>query len=280
MSTVPSAVRGYLVPIGGAVSKRENPVILRRFVDLCGGPDARIVVIPTASKRDTTGPGYEATLTRLGAGDVRSLPFATRSDCHRDDWLGALHDSTGVFITGGSQLRLSRTLGGTPVATALGDLYARGVHVAGTSAGASYLSEHMIAFGDTGASPVTHMVAMAPGLGLTRDFTIDQHFRQRDRLGRLLTVLAYNPSIVGMGLDEDTAAFIGPNDVLEVEGSGSCTLVDGTDLEYASVGHQPGDPVSLLGVKLHILLPGSRYEIKTRQASPAVEGGNREVQVL
>lgn len=280
MSALPNPVRGYLVPIGGAVSKRESPVILRRFVDLCGGPDARIVVIPTASKLDTTGPGYEATLTRLGAGDVRSLPFATRRDCHRDDWVGALRDSTGVFITGGSQLRLSRTLGGTPVATALVDLYARGVHVAGTSAGASYLSEHMIAFGDSGASPVTHMVAMAPGIGLTRDFTVDQHFRERDRLGRLLTVLAYNPSIVGMGLDEDTAAFIGPDDVLEVEGSGSCTLVDGTDLEYASVGDQPGDPVSLLGVKLHILLPGAQYEIKTRRASPAVEGANREVQVL
>jgi cyanophycinase len=208
------------------------------------------------------------------------VPFASRQDCHNEEWIEILRDSTGIFITGGSQLRLSRTIGGTPVAHELRDLYRNGVHIAGTSAGASYMSEHMIAFGDAGASPVTHMVAMAPGIGLTSDFTIDQHFRERDRLGRLLTVLAYNPFIIGMGLDEDTAAFIGPHGILEVVGSGSCTLVDGSELEYASVGHQPGDPVSLLGVKLHILLPGSRFEIKNRQPTPALEGVDREVQEL
>jgi len=272
--------RGFLIPIGGAERKRRSPTILRRFVDLCGGSDANIVIIPTASKLETTGPSYEAVFSRLGAGSARSIPFASRRDCHREDWLEILGNSTGVFITGGSQLRLSRTIGGTPVARALRDLYRHGVHIAGTSAGASYMSEHMIAFGDAGASPVTHMVAMAPGLGLTSDFTIDQHFRERDRLGRLLTVLAYNPFIIGMGLDEDTAAFIGPHGILEVVGSGSCTLVDGSELEYASVGHQPGDPVSLLGVKLHILLPGSRFEVENRQATPAIEGVDREVQEL
>jgi cyanophycinase len=208
------------------------------------------------------------------------VPFATRRDCHNEEWLDVLRDATGIFITGGSQLRLSRTIGGTPAAQALREAYNTGTHVAGTSAGASYMSEHMIAFGDAGASPVTHMVAMAPGIGLTSDFTIDQHFRERDRLGRLLTVLAYNPFILGMGLDEDTAAFIGPDDVLQIVGSGSCTLVDGSELEYASVGNQPGDPVSLLGVRLHILLPGSRYEVKNRRAIPAVEGVDREVQAL
>jgi cyanophycinase len=249
-------------------------------VDVCGGADARIVIIPTASKLDTTGPSYETVFSRLGAGSAHSVPFATRRDCHREDWLEMLRESTGIFITGGSQLRLSRTIGGTPVAHALRDLYRQGVHIAGTSAGASYMSEHMIAFGDAGASPVTHMVAMAPGIGLTSDFTIDQHFRERDRLGRLLTVLAYNPFIIGMGLDEDTAAFIGPHGILEVVGSGSCTLVDGSELEYASIGHQPGDPVSLLGVKLHILLPGSRFHVENRQATPAIEGVDREVQEL
>lgn len=272
--------RGFLIPIGGAERKRRSPTILRRFVELCGGAEARIAIIPTASKLDTTGPSYETVFKRLGAGRASSVPFATRRDCHRKDWLELLQESTGIFITGGSQLRLSRTIGGTPVARSLRDLYRHGVHIAGTSAGASYMSEHMIAFGDAGASPVTHMVAMAPGIGLTSDFTIDQHFRERDRLGRLLTVLAYNPFIIGMGLDEDTAAFIGPDGILEVAGSGSCTLVDGSELEYASVGHQPGDPVSLLGVKLHILLPGSRFEIKTRRATPAIEGVDREVQEL
>ena len=192
--------RGYLIPIGGAERKRRSPVILRRFVELSGGPDARIVIIPTASKLDTTGPSYETVFQRIGVASARSLPFASRRDCHRDDWLEALQDCTGVFMTGGSQLRLSRTLGGTPVAKALREGLENGMNIAGTSAGASYMSEHMIAFGDAGASPVTHMVAMAPGLGLTQDFTIDQHFRERDRLGRLLTVLAYN--LIGEGIQE------------------------------------------------------------------------------
>lgn len=280
MTLETSSTRGFLIPIGGAERKRRSPTILRRFVDVCGGADAHIAIIPTASKLDTTGPSYETVFSRLGAGSARSVPFASRRDCHREDWLEVLQKSTGIFITGGSQLRLSRTIGGTPVAHALRDLYRDGMHIAGTSAGASYMSEHMIAFGDAGASPVTHMVAMAPGIGLTSDFTIDQHFRERDRLGRLLTVLAYNPFIIGMGLDEDTAAFIDPHGTLEIVGSGSCTLVDGADLEYASVGHQPDDPVSLLGVKLHILLPGSRFEVKNRQATPAFEGVDREVQEL
>ncbi len=280
MTIEASSARGFLIPIGGAERKRKSPTILRKFVDVCGGTEARIAIIPTASKLDTTGPSYETVFERLGAARSRSVPFATRKDCHNEEWLDVLRDSTGIFITGGSQLRLSRTIGGTPAAHELRSLYRSGVHIAGTSAGASYMSEHMIAFGDAGASPVTHMVAMAPGIGLTSDFTIDQHFRERDRLGRLLTVLAYNPFIIGMGLDEDTAAFIGPHGILEVVGSGSCTLVDGSELEYASIGHQPGDPVSLLGVKLHILLPGSHFDIKSREATPALEGVDREVQEL
>ena len=111
------------------------------------------------------------------------------------------------------------------------------------------------------------MVTMAPGLGLTNAFIIDQHFRQRDRLGRLLTALAYNPFAVGMGLDEDTAAFIKPRDELEVVGSGGITLIDPSDLTYSSMDQaRRGEPVSLIGVKLHILVAGGRYDIVSREA--------------
>jgi len=273
-------MRGYLIPIGGAERKAEQRVILRRFIELCGGQAARVGIIPTASKLDSTGPRYARVFLDLGAATAIPLPFRTRRDCRREDWLQSLADCTGVFLTGGSQLRLSRTLGGTPVTRELQRLHAAGVHVAGTSAGASYMSEHMIAFGDAGATPQTHMVALAPGIGLTRDFTIDQHFRERDRLGRLLTALAYNPSIIGLGLDEDTAAFIGPDRCLEVVGSGSCTLIDGDQLEYASVGHRAGDPVCMLGVKLHILLHGGRFQIDERRPIAPPEGPNREVREI
>jgi hypothetical protein len=145
---------------------------------------------------------------------------------------------------------------------------ARGVHVAGTSAGASILSEHMIAFGKEGSSPRASSVRLAPGLGLTNRFIIDQHFRQRDRLGRLTAALAYNPFAIGIGLDEDTAAFISPDDTLEVEGSGAVTVVDAHDLQFSSMAHADEDePVCMLGLGVHILIAGATFNLHTRRAS-------------
>ncbi|MDZ7643150.1 MAG: hypothetical protein U5K76_02255 [Woeseiaceae bacterium] len=110
---------------------------------------------------------------------------------------------------------------------------------------------------------------MAPGLGLTNKFIVDQHFRERDRLGRLLTALAYNPFAVGIGLDEDTAAFIDPHDALEVVGSGGITIVDPTNLSYSSMDvARRGEPVSLLDIKLHILISGGHFNAVTRKATP------------
>jgi cyanophycinase len=141
------------------------------------------------------------------------------------------------------------------------------VTVGGTSAGASVLSEHMIAFGDEGSSPMAGSVRLAPGLGLTNRFIIDQHFRQRDRLGRLVTALAYNPFAIGIGLDEDTAAFIGPDNTLEVLGSGGVTVVDAANLAFSSMAAvEEGEPVCLLGLTVHILVAGATFNLHTRQA--------------
>lgn len=262
----PNITPGYLIPIGGSERKRHDPEILRRFIDLAGGCDANIVIIPTASKLQNTGERYEKAFLSLGADTATSLRFQSRKDCHRERWLEILDDATGLFLTGGSQLRLSSTLGGTPVAKAIRRLHRTGVPIAGTSAGASYMAEHMIAFGESGSSPSTHKVALVPGIGLSRDFAIDQHFQERDRFGRLLTALAYNPQVMGLGLDEDTAAFIAPDRTLEVAGSGTCTIVDGSKLEHSALGHDVGDPVCLLGVRLHLLTAGCRYLINPRKA--------------
>ena len=260
--------RGWIVPIGGAEDKEANPKVLKRFVDLCGGADARIVVIPTASKLIETGTQYARLFPELGAGDVTVLDFDTRRDAREENRLQKIEDATGVFFTGGNQLRLSTLLGGTPVAKLVRSLNARGVHVGGTSAGASILSEHMIAFGKEGSSPTAGSVRLAPGLGLTNRFIIDQHFRQRDRLGRLVAALAYNPFAIGIGLDEDTAAFIGPDDTLEVEGSGSVTIVDAADLSFSSMDRAgEDDPVCLLGLRVHILVAGATFNLHTRQAA-------------
>ncbi len=268
-SRVPEgATRGFIVPIGGAENKVGDDTILRRFVRLCGGREARIAVIPTASESSDTGRRYDETFRRLGVGKVWVLPFDTRTACEDDEELNVLQKANGVFLTGGNQLRLSTTLGGTPVAKHLRIMNAQGVHVAGTSAGAAFLSEHMIAFGEEGATPHAGMVQLAPGLGLTNRILVDQHFRQRDRLGRLLTALAFNPFAVGVGLDEDTAAFLGPDESIEVVGSGGITIADPAHIEFSSMdAAKQGQPVSLIGLRLHVLVRGGTFNLHTRAAA-------------
>jgi len=259
--------RGWIIPIGGAEEKDNAPAILQRFVQLAGGDRADIVVIPTASQMRDTGVRYERLFAALGAARVTAIDFDTRRDAEERGRLGRLQQATGVFFTGGNQLRLSTLIGGTSIAKAVRVLNAHGVPVAGTSAGAAFISEHMIAFGDEGSSPIAGSVRLAPGLGLTNRFIIDQHFRQRDRLGRLLTALAYNPFAIGLGLDEDTAAFIAPDNTVHVQGSGGITVVDAAQVQFSSMDSiAEGKPVCLLGVKLHILTQGATFNLHTRQA--------------
>ena len=261
--------RGWIVPIGGAEDKDNGARILRRFLDLCGGKGAEIAVIPTASRLNETGDRYEQLFSEMGAGNVSVLDFDTRRDAHERNRVSRIEQASGIFITGGNQLRLSTILGGTPVAQAIRACNAHGVPVGGTSAGAGILSEHMIAGGDSDTpTPNADGVRLAPGLGLTNRVVIDQHFRQRDRLGRLLSALAYNPFAIGLGVDEDTAAFIGPDNTIEVEGSGAVTVVDADGLQFSSMAQVAGDaPVCMLGVQLHILTAGASFNLDTRKAS-------------
>jgi len=260
--------RGWIIPIGGAEDKDTNPRILKRFVELSGGSEADIVIIPTASRLKETGLRYVELFGGMGAARVDIIDFDTRRDCQEPNRLARLEQASGIFFTGGNQLRLSTILGGTDVARTIRLQNARGVPVAGTSAGAGFLSEHMIAFGSEGSSPRASSVRLAPGLGLTNRFVIDQHFRQRDRLGRLTAALAYNPFAIGIGLDEDTAAFISPDDTLEVEGSGAVTMVDAHDLQFSSMAHaDEDDPVCMLGLGVHILIAGATFNLHSRRAS-------------
>jgi len=264
------ATRGWIIPIGGAENKENDRHILERFVQVSGGSDADIVVIPTASRMAETGPRYERLFSEIGATRVTSMDFDTRRDCHEPGRLQRLEEATGIFFTGGNQLRLTTLLGGTPVAKLIRIRNAHGVAVGGTSAGASILSEHMIAFGDEGSSIISGSVRLAPGLGLTNRFIIDQHFRQRDRLGRLLTALAYNPFAIGIGLDEDTAAFIGPDETVEIVGSGGVTVVDASEVTFSSMDSvSEGQPVCMLGLKMHMLVAGSTFNLHTRVAEAA-----------
>jgi cyanophycinase len=250
-SQVPDGgTRGWIVPIGGGEDKDNDPQILRRFVQLCGGAEADIAILPTASRMPDTGARYEQAFAALGAGRAEAIDFDAREDCNDAAKLERLGRANGIFFTGGNQLSLSTILGGTAVARLVRTRNAEGVHVAGTSAGASFISEHMIAFGEEGGTPVAGSVRLAPGLGL-------------------LTALAYNPFAAGIGLDEDTAAFIGPDNRIEVEGSGGITLVDASGIEFSSMDQvEEGEPVCMLGVRLHLLVAGAQFDLGTRRASP------------
>lgn len=259
-----AARKGWLIPIGG---KLTDASILARFVELCGRRNPVIAILPTASEESDMGAWYEKQFAKHGVKYARALNFQRRADCDDRDWVSQLEDADGVFITGGNQLRLTTIMGGTPAAQILHDRFYAGMPVAGTSAGAAVMSAHMIAGGEEGPTPRAGMVTMAPGFGLTRDIVIDQHFRQRDRLGRLLTALSYNPALLGLGVDEDTAAFISPDDEIDVMGTSAVTVIDTSDCEFSSMhAAEPQDTITLIGIRMHQLAEGAGYNLRTRKA--------------
>jgi cyanophycinase len=273
----PEIDRGFIIPIGGGEDKIKEMQIHRKFLEISGGAEADIVVIPTASRLESTGPDYNEIFRDLGAGRVEFLPIEHREDCEKLAYVEMLKRATGIFMTGGNQLRLSTILGGTLVAQTIRRRNAAGIPVAGTSAGASIMSEHMISGGESNAAPSGGGVSLAPGLGLTNAVIIDQHFTQRNRLGRLLTATSHNPFLIGLGIDEDTAAFIGPDDMLEVVGSGTVTVVDAGNLSYSSmwqVGR--GDALSLLGLRVDVMSEGCTYDLTKRQAYPPATDRSRQ----
>jgi cyanophycinase len=255
--------KGWLIPIGG---KLTDAAILDRFIGLCG-PNPVIAIIPTASEDSDMGDWYERQFRKHGVRYARALNFQRRSDCDDRDWLGQLEDCDGVFITGGNQLRLTNIMGGTPASRLLRERFFAGMPVAGTSAGAGVMSEHMIGGGEEGPTPRAGIVTLVPGFGLTRDIIIDQHFRQRDRLGRLLTALSSHPGFLGLGVDEDTAAFISPDDEIDVMGTSAVTVVDTSETEYTSMWQaEKYDPITMIGLRMHLLTQGARYDMRTRKA--------------
>jgi len=256
---------GHLIVIGGAEDKVRDRVILSRFVALAGGSDARIAVVATASSFAVeVGERYREVFTDLGAARVVPIVAQARPVANDETLAGIVDGATGVFLTGGNQLRLSSTIGGTRLSRAIEDRYHAGAVVGGTSAGASALSTHMIAFGASGLTPKQRMAQVSAGLGLLPGVIIDQHFQQRNRLGRLLTLVAQNPSLLGIGIDEDTAGVVTPDQVLEVIGRGSVTLVDGAGAEtdaWEVAGHRP---LMISNVVMHSLPAGYRFDLRRR----------------
>ena len=256
---------GTLIAMGGAV--QPDGSALKTFYEYSGGFHSRIVVIPTASQRDGVGEDYANAFLRFGLDHpARVLPIYERSDAYQEEYAQAIREATGIFLTGGKQMRLAAALGGTPVHREMLSQYQKGAVVAGSSAGAAALSSVMIAFGRSGSYPRQRLARLGPGLGFISTAIIDQHFRQRNHMGRLLYAVTSNPGLLGIGIDEDTAAIIQGSQIT-VTGSGAVTIVDGSTITESNVAEVTIKQVIAMScARLHVLTRGCLFDIETRTA--------------
>jgi cyanophycinase len=260
---------GPLVIIGGNEDKEGKRVILRRVAAItqsAGRPPA-IGVVTTASKEGRKAfIEYSRVFAALGVDEVMDLTVQARAEADAPEVLERIRRCAMLFFSGGDQLRVTSVLGGTRFHHVLLEEHRRGLAVAGTSAGASMMSDTMIVMGDAEEAPTKNTVHMAPGMGLWVGAVIDQHFSQRGRIGRLLSALAQNPGILGVGLDEDTAIEVSLDaQRLQVWGSRTVTLLDGSHVMHTNASESRADrPLAITDVRLHVLPHGYAFDLSTR----------------
>jgi cyanophycinase len=271
----PRRRRGRLLLIGGNEDMDERDMrILPRLVDLAGGKKSRILVCAAASAEpERSLEAFRKDLEKLGVGEVFRSPLNSRAEADSDELMDMLERSTAVLLTGGDQLRATSMMAGTRFGDRLKDGYQReGLLVAGTSAGAAAMSSTMIIRG-IGDTVRRDAVELAPGLGLLRDITVDTHFDRGGRVHRLMTVLAQNPATLGLGIDEDTAAEIGPNRKLTVWGKGVVMVFDARGIHTNTAEVTGKEAIALTDVRVHVL--PERYGLDLRTLTPLVPGAPR-----
>ncbi|MDN5331024.1 MAG: cyanophycinase [Tepidanaerobacteraceae bacterium] len=253
--------------IGGAEDRSGDKEILKKFAEISGQGEARLTVITAASQDPKrVGDMYVEIFSKLGIGNVEALNIESRDEANKEAIAERIANSTGIFFTGGDQLRITSLLGGTKACQALEKAYRHGVIIAGTSAGAAAMSDTMIIGGSEDHAPKGNTVGMAPGLGLLEEVVIDQHFAQRGRMARLLLAVAQNPFILGVGIDEDTAILVYPDGKFWVIGSNTVTVLDGRCVNFTNVSElRPGEPLAMCNATLHILSPGLGFDMKNRK---------------
>ncbi|HMM20791.1 MAG TPA: cyanophycinase [Selenomonadales bacterium] len=257
---------GNLLIIGGNEDKQGECIILRKFIAMAGGRESRIAVVTTATEFPReVGDEYRSLFTEFGAESSNILFIANREAANDRHNISEIEQSSGIFFTGGDQLRLTSILGGSGVDAAIRRSFRQGTVIAGTSAGASVMSDTMIVDGSSSDTPTKSMLSMAHGMGLLEEVVIDQHFAQRGRINRLLAAVAQNPHILGVGIDEDTALSVSPEGMVEIVGSQTVTIVDGKSIIQTNISEsKPFDPLALTNVILHILPSGFGYDLKRR----------------
>ena len=267
---------GTLVIIGGGEDKVEERSILREVAKLAHGK----LVLATVASEEPDGyyDEYRDCFEQLGIKELRHLYIADRAESTNEEKLKLLDGVDGVFFTGGDQLRISSQIGDTAFETRIHEIYNAGGVIAGTSAGASVMSEIMLIRGSNSESHRVGDIHMAAGLKLMRNVIIDQHFAERGRIGRLLGAVAINPRILGIGIDEDTAIVVRGGEFY-VLGSGAVYVIDGSHVNCSNITESDSDSkrtLSIYDVRLHVMSKGDKFDMSTRQPSHAVDTGKTQ----
>ncbi|SFC33707.1 cyanophycinase [Clostridium uliginosum] len=254
---------GNLIIIGGGEDKEGKKEILSRVCTSID-KDKDILLIATIATEypKEAAIKYKRAFGELKVKNIRVLDINDRTESFNEENVELIKNSSLIFFTGGDQLRITSLIGGSPVYTALKQACSDGIFIVGTSAGASVMSDTMIVQGIDEESPRKCTLKMAPGLGFIKNVMIDQHFAQRGRIGRLLTGIAENPEVLGIGIDENTAIIVNKIGEIEVIGEGAVYFIDGSKITYTNVSELYGDQIlSMHNVKLHILTDGNKFNL-------------------
>lgn len=268
---MPKSTKTAVLVIGGAEDKIHGREILHNFFYRSGSTESRIAIIPSASREPALiGERYHRIFTDMGAQEIRVLDIRDRDQGSDPLILEYIAECTGVFLTGGDQLRLCGLLAETPVMEKLLQRVHLGeITLAGTSAGAAVMGHQMIGGGGSGESPNRSLVDMATGLGIIPEVIVDQHFHNRNRMARLMSAMAAHPNLLGIGIDEDTCALFEKDGLLHVMGKGTVTIIDPGEMSYTNESYiGANDPISLHNLRVHILCHGDRYHIHKRSLMP------------
>jgi cyanophycinase len=259
--------KGTLIIIGGAEKKDPEKKILKEVARQAGGGKLVVVTVATEDPEETW-KEYRQIFRELGVTKTAHLDVRIREEATSKERVKVLDGAKVVFFTGGDQLKITSQLGDSAVYQTLEKMFAEGVTVAGTSAGASVMSETMLVSGDAEEShQIGKLIAMAPGLGLIQEVVVDQHFAERGRLGRLLGAIAQNPRYMGMGIDENTAVVVRGQE-MEVIGQGAVYVLDGSGATYSNLAESDEDQdktMAVFDVKLHVLSEGNRFNLAERR---------------
>lgn len=253
---------GTLLIVGGSEDRTGPKEVLERFTALAGGIDQPLVVLTAASEvPDKVWALYRTAFHDMGATHVTHIRTTTREQADNEDTAGKVRSARGIFMTGGAQKRLMEILGDSAIARAMRDAYDAGACVAGTSAGASALCADMLIKGDAQHEPETGAIELGKGLGFLRGVIVDQHFSQRHRINRLLTIIGEHPATYGLGMDEDTALIVQPGVGIEVLGQGGANVID-CRTAYTNIRELPeGVKPVMLGVSLSVMPAGTAFEM-------------------